>query len=113
MPGGIDAQSFAYNSRGVASGPAIGFLGLGAMGAAIVVRLMDAGYQVIGWNRSKEKAAPLRARGMKWAPSPREIATSADVMISILTDASALEQVVDGRDGVLAGLRPGAVLAAM
>ena len=83
------------------------------MGAAIVVRLMDAGYQVIGWNRSEEKAAPLRARGMTWAPSPREVAASADVMISILTDASALEQVVDGRDGVLAGLRPGAVLADM
>ena len=83
------------------------------MGAAIVGRLMDAGYSVIGWNRSEEKAAPLRARGMLWAPTPREVAAAADVMISILTDAKALEQVVAGPDGLLAGLRPGAVLADM
>jgi 3-hydroxyisobutyrate dehydrogenase-like beta-hydroxyacid dehydrogenase len=98
----------------VASGtPAIGFLGLGAMGAAIVVRLMNAGHQVTGWNRSEEKAAPLRERGMGWCASPREVAASSDVMISILTDARALEQVVAGPDGVLEGLRNGAVLADM
>ncbi len=91
----------------------IGFLGLGAMGAAIVVRLIAAGHQVTGWNRSEEKAAPLRARGMRWAPSPRELAASSDVMISILTDAKALEQVVAGPEGVIEGLRPGAILADM
>ena len=106
-------QSFAYNSRGVANGPVIGFLGLGAMGAAIVLRLMDSGYRVIGWNRSEDKAGPLRARGMQWAATPREVAASADVMISILTDAHALEQVVAGPDGMLEGLRSGALLADM
>jgi 3-hydroxyisobutyrate dehydrogenase-like beta-hydroxyacid dehydrogenase len=98
----------------VASGTTpIGFLGLGAMGAAIVVRLMNAGHHVIGWNRSEEKAAPLRALGMGWAASPRELAASSDVMISILTDAKALEQVVAGPGGVIDGLREGAILADM
>jgi len=91
----------------------IGFLGLGAMGAAIVPRLMQAGHQVTGWNRSEEKAAPLRAQGMRWASSPREVAANSDVMISILTDARALEQVVVGPAGVLEGLRAGAILADM
>ena len=83
------------------------------MGAAIVRRLLDAGYEVTGWNRSEAKAAPLRAAGMRWAASPQELAAGSDVMISILTDAKALEQVVTGRAGVLDGLRPGAVLADM
>ena len=83
------------------------------MGAAIVRRLLDAGRQVTGWNRSEEKAASLRALGMGWAASPRELAAGSEVMISIVTDAKALEQIVAGPDGVLEGLRPGAVLADM
>jgi 3-hydroxyisobutyrate dehydrogenase-like beta-hydroxyacid dehydrogenase len=83
------------------------------MGAAIVRRLLDAGFEVTGWNRSEAKAAPLRAAGMRWAASPQELAAGSDVMISILTDAKALEQVVTGRAGVLDGLRQGAVLADM
>jgi 3-hydroxyisobutyrate dehydrogenase-like beta-hydroxyacid dehydrogenase len=100
-------------AKGAAEPSAVGFLGLGAMGAAIVRRLLDAGHQVTGWNRSEAKAAPLRAAGMRWAASPKELAAGNDVMISILTDASALEQVVTGHDGVLEGLRPGAALADM
>ena len=95
------------------SAPAIGFLGLGGMGAAIVRRLLDAGHEVTGWNRSEAKAAPLRAAGMRWAASAKEVAAGSDLMISILTDAKALEQVVTGPGGVLEGLRPGAVLADM
>jgi 3-hydroxyisobutyrate dehydrogenase-like beta-hydroxyacid dehydrogenase len=83
------------------------------MGAAIVRRLLDAGHEVTGWNRSEEKATPLLAAGMRWAANPRELAAGSDVMISILTDAVALEQVVAGPSGVLEGLRPGATLADM
>jgi 3-hydroxyisobutyrate dehydrogenase-like beta-hydroxyacid dehydrogenase len=83
------------------------------MGAAIVHRLLAAGHQVTGWNRSADKAPPLQAAGMLWASSPRELANGSDLMISILTDAKALEQVVAGPAGVIEGLRPGAVLADM
>ncbi len=48
----------------------IGFVGLGAMGAGIVPRLMAAGHAVTGWNRSKQKAEPLMAAGMRLAPTP-------------------------------------------
>jgi 3-hydroxyisobutyrate dehydrogenase-like beta-hydroxyacid dehydrogenase len=49
----------------------IGFVGLGAMGAGIVPRLMAAGHAVTGWNRSKAKAEPLIAAGIRYAPTPR------------------------------------------
>ena len=52
----------------------VGFIGLGAMGALIVPRLMAAGHGVTGWNRSREKAKDLIASGMTWANTPRDVA---------------------------------------
>jgi 3-hydroxyisobutyrate dehydrogenase-like beta-hydroxyacid dehydrogenase len=91
----------------------VGFLGLGAMGAAIVRRLLAAGFEVTGWNRSEEKAAPLRELGMSWARTPAAVAAASTVTISILTDARACDEVVCGTGGVLEGIRPGAILADM
>jgi 3-hydroxyisobutyrate dehydrogenase-like beta-hydroxyacid dehydrogenase len=91
----------------------VGFAGLGAMGAGIARRLLDAGYDVLGWNRTKEKAEPLLAAGMGWADTPRELAGSVDVLLTMLTNAAAIEAVADGPDGALAGLRSGAVWADM
>jgi 3-hydroxyisobutyrate dehydrogenase-like beta-hydroxyacid dehydrogenase len=51
----------------------IGFVGLGAMGAGIVPRLMATGHSVTGWNRNKAKAEPLIASGMRYAPMPHGI----------------------------------------
>jgi 3-hydroxyisobutyrate dehydrogenase len=45
----------------------VGFAGLGAMGGGIAQRLLDAGYEVVGWNRTREKATPLMDAGMGWA----------------------------------------------
>ena len=87
--------------------PSIAFLGLGSMGAAIVRRLLAAGYPVTGWNRSADKAGPLRELGMGWAATPQEAVAGADVVFTILTDAKALEEVVAGPGGVLEGVRPG------
>jgi 3-hydroxyisobutyrate dehydrogenase-like beta-hydroxyacid dehydrogenase len=89
----------------------IGFAGLGAMGAGIAQRLMDAGYDVVGWNRTKAKAQPLLDAGMGWADTPRELAASVDVLFSMLTNTAAIEATADGADGVLAGVRPGTVWA--
>lgn len=87
----------------------IGFAGLGAMGQCIVPRLIAAGHEVTGWNRSPDKAAPLVALGMQVAATPRELAEASDVVFSILTDAAAVRAVALGADGILAGLRAGAV----
>jgi 3-hydroxyisobutyrate dehydrogenase-like beta-hydroxyacid dehydrogenase len=89
----------------------VGFAGLGAMGAGIARRLLDAGYDVVGWNRTKERAEPLVEAGMGWADTPRELAASVDVLCTMLTNTAAVEATAEGPDGVLAGLRRGSVWA--
>jgi 3-hydroxyisobutyrate dehydrogenase-like beta-hydroxyacid dehydrogenase len=83
----------------------LGFLGLGDMGQAIVPRLLSAGHNVVGWNRTPEKAEPLVRRGMGWATTPREVAAQSDIVISIVTDADAVRALALGKDGVIEGLR--------
>jgi 3-hydroxyisobutyrate dehydrogenase-like beta-hydroxyacid dehydrogenase len=87
----------------------VGFIGLGDMGQCIVPRLLDAGHEVTGWNRSPDKAAALIERGMESAGSPREVAERSEVVFSMVTDAKAVEAVALGDEGVISGLRPGAV----
>lgn len=84
----------------------LGFVGLGAMGVEIVPRLLAAGHTVTGWNRSREKANPLIETGMRWADSPREVASQSEVVFSIVTDAAAVRAVALGPDGIIAGLSP-------
>src|SRR5262245_63412288 len=78
------------------------------MGALIVRRLMDAGHTVTGWNRAREKAAPLIAAGMRWADTPRAVAEKAEIVFTIVTDAAAVKAVALG-EGIIAGLRKGGV----
>jgi 3-hydroxyisobutyrate dehydrogenase-like beta-hydroxyacid dehydrogenase len=87
----------------------IGFVGLGAMGAGIVPRLMAAGHTVTGFNRSRDKAQALINAGMRFADTPRAAAADADIVFSIVTDATAVKSVALGGDGVIAGLKPGAI----
>lgn len=82
----------------------VGFIGLGAMGEVIVPRLLDAGYTVTGWNRTLEKAKDLIDKGMRWADTPRQVATQSEVVFCIVTDASAVRAIALGPDGVIAGL---------
>jgi len=89
--------------------PPIAFLGLGKMGLAMAANLQRAGYPLVVWNRSPEKAGPLLALGASLAASPAAAARAADIVISSLADDASLKAVVMGPDGVLAGLRPGAV----
>ena len=91
----------------------VGFIGLGDMGQGIVPRLLAAGHQVTGWNRTADKAGPLRELGMEWAYTPRHVAEDSEVVLSIVTDASAVEAVALGEDGVVSGLRSDAVYADM
>jgi 3-hydroxyisobutyrate dehydrogenase len=81
----------------------IGLAGLGRMGAAIAARLIEVGHKLTVWNRSPEKAKPLEAAGAALARSPRELAEKVEAVITILTDAAAIEVVYDGPSGLLAG----------
>jgi 3-hydroxyisobutyrate dehydrogenase-like beta-hydroxyacid dehydrogenase len=87
----------------------IGFIGLGVMGQGIVPRLIAAGHAVTGWNRSRDKARPLIEQGMAFADSPRAVAETSEIVFSCLTDGPAVRAVALGDDGIIAGLRPGAV----
>lgn len=82
----------------------VGFVGLGAMGAGIVPRLLDAGHRVTGWNRSPGKAAPLLKAGMAWAETPRAVAEQSEIVFSIVTDAPAVRAVALGKDGIVSGI---------
>jgi 3-hydroxyisobutyrate dehydrogenase-like beta-hydroxyacid dehydrogenase len=87
----------------------LGFVGLGAMGQLIVPRLLDAGHKVTGWNRSRDKAAPLIAAGMTEADTPRAVAQNSEIVFSIVTDAKAVRAVSLGPDGIVAGLKRGGI----
>jgi 3-hydroxyisobutyrate dehydrogenase-like beta-hydroxyacid dehydrogenase len=87
----------------------LGFIGLGAMGGRVTKRLLDAGHTVIGYNRTKSKAQWLLNAGMQWADSPRAIAESADVVFTMVTNTSALHEVLSGSDGILDGLGQGKI----
>lgn len=81
----------------------VGVAGLGKMGAAIAARLMECGHDVVVWNRSVEKAKPLVDAGAKNASSPAALVEQADAIITILTDASAIDVVYHGPSGLLSG----------
>ncbi len=87
----------------------LGYIGLGAMGGRVVKRLLDAGHIVVGYNRTKSKAQWLLDAGMQWADTPREVAETSDIIFSMVTNTSAMQDVVGGDNGILAGLEPGKI----
>ncbi len=91
----------------------LGFVGLGVMGSRIVKRLLDAGHSVTGYNRTKSKAQWLLDAGMKWGESPHAVATVADVVFTMVSNTSALQSVTGGPNGLLTGLRKGAIFIDM
>lgn len=81
----------------------IGIAGVGAMGAAIAARLMEAGHQVTVWNRTAAKVKPLAEAGAKVADNPAAVAAASEAVITILTDGAAIEAVYHGPSGLLSG----------
>jgi 3-hydroxyisobutyrate dehydrogenase-like beta-hydroxyacid dehydrogenase len=91
----------------------LGFVGLGVMGSEMVNRLLSEGHHVTGYNRTRSKAEWLIQKGMTWADSPRAVAAAADVTFAMVTNSHALDAIVNGADGILAGLKPGKVFVDM
>jgi 3-hydroxyisobutyrate dehydrogenase len=81
----------------------IGIAGLGKMGSAIGQRLIEVGHDLAVWNRSPEKARPLANAGAKVATNPADVARNAQTVITILSDAAAIDAVYGGPAGLLAG----------
>jgi 3-hydroxyisobutyrate dehydrogenase len=81
----------------------VGIAGTGRMGIAMGQRLMAEGEKLVVWNRTKEKTKPLTDAGAKLAATPAELVKEADVIITILTDAAAIDATYRGKDGLLSG----------
>jgi 3-hydroxyisobutyrate dehydrogenase len=81
----------------------IGIAGLGRMGAAVAARLMEVGHTVTVWNRSPGKAKALTDAGAKEVATPEELTAHCETVITMLTDADAIDHVYNGEKGLLAG----------
>jgi 3-hydroxyisobutyrate dehydrogenase len=90
--------------------PTVGLIGLGLMGGPMGQNLLRAGFPVVVWNRTKTKADDLVREGAKLAADPRAVAVEADVLITIVSDPAALEEVLFGARGAIQALRPGTTL---
>lgn len=91
----------------------LGWIGTGVMGQSMCNHLLQAGYQLTVYNRTRAKAEPLLALGATWANSPREVAELSDVVFSIVGFPADVEEVILGGQGALAGSDPGTVLVDM
>jgi 2-hydroxy-3-oxopropionate reductase len=91
----------------------IGFIGLGIMGRPMARNLIKAGYPLVVHNRSRAAVEELAGAGAKAATSPREVAGSCDVLITMLPNSPDVEQVALGKDGIIEGARRGLIFVDM
>ncbi len=90
--------------------PRVAILGLGIMGSGMARRLLSRDYVLTVFNRNREKAKPFVSAGASLADSPREAASKAEIIISMVADDAASQAVWQGAEGALAGASPGSVL---
>ena len=90
--------------------PLLGFIGLGLMGRPMSLNLLKAGFPLTVWNRTRARTEDPARAGARVAATPREVAANSDIVLTIVSDPPALESVLWGADGVLAGLQRGSVL---
>ena len=91
----------------------VAVVGLGAMGRAIVARLLETGHEVVAWNRSPGPVDEAVALGATAAPTAADAASRSEFVITMVADPAALAGVTDGPDGILAGAAPGTALLQM
>jgi len=91
----------------------ISFIGLGSMGLPMAKNLLEAGFELTVYNRTRSRAEELGQTNLRVAASPRQAAQSADVLLTMLADDAAVESVMFGDEGALAGLKPNATHASM
>lgn len=91
----------------------IGIIGTGMLGKAVATRLLKSGYQVTVYNRAREKADQLKTLGAAVVDSPKDVTKSSDLVIIIVKDAQAVEDVSFGKNGIADGKHDGLVVADM
>lgn len=90
--------------------PRLGYAGIGLMGEPMSLRLLQAGYALSVWNRSRAKLAKVVEAGAAEAATPADLARESDIVMMCLTDGKAVEHVVFGPDGIAKGGHEGAIL---
>jgi len=90
-----------------AAKPTIGYLGLGIMGSAMAGRLLDAGFDLTIYNRTRGRCSALEAKGAKVADSPKALVEKCDIVFACTSDPASAKAVFFGENGVLAGITPG------
>lgn len=90
--------------------PRVGLIGLGLMGAPMGANLLKAGFSLVVWNRTVEKARNLVDHGALFGKSPEDVASQCDVLLTIVSDPPALEEVLWGKQGALSSLNKGSLL---
>ena len=91
----------------------IGIIGLGMLGNAVALHLLDSGFDVVVFNRSKDKTIQAKEKGAIIVDSPKEVSEKSDLVIIVVKDAEAVKEVVFGENGVLKGKRNGLIVADM
>jgi len=91
----------------------IGIIGLGMLGNAVASHLLDSGFEITVYNRTKEKTLQMKERGAKVATSPKEIAENSELIIIIVKDADAVKQVSFEKDGIIEGNHEKLIVADM
>ena len=89
----------------------VGFIGLGIMGKPMAENLIEAGHDLVAYNRTREKAEELD--GATVAETPKAVAEQSDIIITMLPDSPQVEEVLAGEDGVLEGVKEGALVVDM
>jgi 2-hydroxy-3-oxopropionate reductase len=87
----------------------VGLIGLGLMGKPMGMNLLKAGFPLAVWNRTASRANELVAAGAKLAPSPRDLAANSELVLSIVSDPPALEEVLWGQNGAMQGFQRGSI----
>ena len=102
-----------WGEKDMSAKHSIAFLGTGIMGLHMARRLAQAGYRVTAWNRTLSKAEPLKEFGVEIADSAGDAARGADIAIVMVSDGPASDEVILGKNGILALMGEGSTLLVM
>jgi 3-hydroxyisobutyrate dehydrogenase-like beta-hydroxyacid dehydrogenase len=91
----------------------ISYLGLGTMGGGMASNLLKAGYELTVWNRSTQKCQPFARKGARVASTPADAVRDVDLVVYMLSNDQAVEEVVFGADGILSGIKQGQIAVDM
>ncbi len=91
----------------------VGIIGLGMLGNAVALHLLDSGFEVTVYNRTKEKTTQAKEKGAKVAISPKEVAENSELIIIVVKDANAVKQVSFEKDGIMEGKHEKLIVADM